>query len=96
MLGNQVIRARHGIISLADHPLALSNSLRNKVSNIHQQALSAYPRRQHKPRLFFAGDSARNLLFSITETFADDGGNKRKKIRTLERACIWPTNQLNA
>lgn len=36
MLGNQVIRARHGIISLADHPLALSNSLRNKVSNIHQ------------------------------------------------------------
>lgn len=52
MLGNQVIRARHGIISLVDHPLALSNSLRNKVSNIHQQALSAYPRRQHKPRLF--------------------------------------------
>lgn len=50
MLGNQVIRARHGIISLADHPLALSNSLQNEVSNIHQQALSAYPRHQHKPR----------------------------------------------
>lgn len=62
MLGNQVIRARHGIISLVDHPLALSNSLRNKVSNIHQQALSAYPRRQHKPRLFLQETLQKSLV----------------------------------
>lgn len=52
MLENQAIRARHGIISLADHSLALSNSLRNKVSYIDQQALSACPRHQYNPRLF--------------------------------------------
>lgn len=72
MLENQAIRARHGIISLADHPIALSNSLRNKVSYIDQQALSACPRHQYYPRLF-PGDSARNLLFSITGIFTDDG-----------------------
>lgn len=85
MLGNQVIRARHGIISLADNPLALSNSY------IDQQALSACPRHQHNPRL-----SPGELLFAITGTFTNDGENKRKKVRTVERACIWPTNQLNA
>lgn len=53
MLGNQVIRARHGIISLADHPLVVSNSLRNKVSYIDQQALSACPRHQHNKSRHF-------------------------------------------